>query len=168
MREFQDIASFLRHMTGVAALLSEAGALGVKDGAEIVAKEAKAELGRYQEQVGPFVGWAELADYTKDERVKLGFSENEPGLRDGAMRDSIGVATARGGGGEHQAVAGSNDQNLEWFEGGTAKQPPRPVLGGSAYRKEALIVEAMVGPVVNTIAGLPRSNRVGVHPDLKE
>lgn len=167
MREFKDIASFLRHMEAVRVALPAAGALGVRAGAELIAKEAKAELGHYQDQVGPFVGWAELADRTKDDRVKHGFSENEPGLRTGEMRDSIGVEVSAGAGLTHHAAAGSPDQNLEFFENGTKKQSPRSVLGAAAFRKEAEVVEAMVAPIVNTVAGVPGRNRAGLHPDLK-
>ena len=48
--------------------------------AKVVEREAKSEIGEYQDStISPFPAWAELADSTKDNRVRLGFTENDPG-----------------------------------------------------------------------------------------
>lgn len=104
--------------------------------ARAVEKRAKEKIGEYQEQIGPFIAWPELAESTKEERLKLGYTENDPGLRSGEMRDSI----------EHQVHApeahvGSNDDKLVWFELGTSKQPPRSVIGGAAVEKSDEIMK---------------------------
>ena len=65
--------------------------------ATLVEEEAKAEIGTYQDQAGPFIAWPELADSTKEDRTRQGFTENDPGLRSGAMRDSIGTAISTDG-----------------------------------------------------------------------
>lgn len=93
---------------------------------------AKAEIGEYQRSdMGGFEPWAELKDATKKDRIKKGFTENDPGLRTGQMRDSI----------EHEVngmnvAIGSNDDKLLWFEHGTVKQAPRSVIGLAAHRAE--------------------------------
>ncbi|MFO0906773.1 MAG: hypothetical protein U0794_00170 [Isosphaeraceae bacterium] len=105
----------------------------------IVEKRAKEKVGEYQDQAGPFIAWPELADATKEDRLRKGFTENDPGLRTGEMRDSI----------EHvvegdEAQVGSNDDKLVYFELGTSKQPPRSVLGGAVVDEMDRII-AIVG-----------------------
>lgn len=121
--------------------------------AKIVEKEAKSEIGHYQSGGGQFAPWAELADYTKDERVRLGFSENDPGLRNGDMRDSIGHKIDVPILGHAEAVVGSNDDHLVWFELGTPHQPPRSVLGLAAHNKAPEVVEIIGGFVVKALVG---------------
>jgi len=116
--------------------------------AVIVETEAKAELGHYQSDAGPFVSWAELADRTKADRLAKGFTENDPGLRTGEMRDSIQHVV-------HGDVAyiGSDDDHMVWFELGTEKQPPRHALGGAAFRKEHEVIEHIGKEAVAWLSG---------------
>lgn len=139
MREFsslKDFAVFLGTLTA-AQITAEHAAL--ERAAKLVEKRAKEKIGEYQQAAGPFAAWAELADATKADRARQGFPEDEPGLRTGEMRDSI----------EHQVSAteaqiGSDDDKLVWFELGTAKQPPRSVLGGAGVESAEEIV-AIIG-----------------------
>ena len=94
--------------------------------AVVVERRAKEKLGGYQDQTGPFIAWPELAESTKEDRLRLGFTENDPGLRSGEMRDSIEHTVI-----DNEAHVGSDDDKLVWFEFGTANQPPRSVLGGA-------------------------------------
>lgn len=121
---------------------------GLERVAQRVEKTAKAELGTYQPEVGPFQDWAELAESTKADRVRKGFTEDDPGLRSGEMQNSV----------EHQvhgleAEIGSNDQNLVYFEFGTAKQPPRPVLGPAVIHNEKAIRKILGQAVVTGLIG---------------
>jgi hypothetical protein len=116
--------------------------------AKIVEREAKKELGHYQDAAAPFAGWADLAESTQDDRVKQGFSADEPGLRTGEMRDGIGHAS------DHEsAVVGSNDDKMVYFELGTDKQPPRSVLGTAVVHKEHDIKAIVGGSVVSALIG---------------
>lgn len=85
--------------------------------AEFVEKDAKERFGKYQN------GWSQLADSTTSDRVRKGYSADEPLLRSGELRDSIGHTV------DDKAHVGTNDPRMKWFESGTAKMPPRPVLG---------------------------------------
>src|SRR5215469_10800568 len=49
----------------------------------MVEEEAKDVIGTYR------YGWPQLAWLTQVDRVRLGYSENEPLLREGDLRDSI-------------------------------------------------------------------------------
>jgi hypothetical protein len=116
--------------------------------AKIVEREAKKELGHYQDAAAPFAGWADLAVSTQDDRVKQGFSADEPGLRTGEMRDGIGHTS------DHEsAVVGSNDDKMVYFELGTDKQPPRSVLGTAVVHKEHDIKAIVGGSVVSALIG---------------
>lgn len=144
MKEFGSLLD----MSHEFALLAPTMALELHHGLRKVAVKventAKSEFGTYQEEVGAFPGWPELAEATKDDRVRQGFSENEPLLRTGELRDSI----------EHQvegleAVIGSPDERMAWHEFGTAKMPARPVLGPAVVRNKSAI-EKLVGAALVT------------------
>lgn len=114
----------------------------------VIEAEAKASLGTYQEQSGPFAGWEELAESTKADRVAQGFPENEPELRTGELRDSY----------EHtvsglEAETGSNSPIAEWQELGTSRMPPRSILGGAAVRKSGEVVQILGEGYVSALVG---------------
>lgn len=149
MRDFKDIAAFLASMRGINARMADAGMVGLTKAAKAIEIEAKTEIGHYQEGAGSFVGWAELADSTKDQRVKLGFSENDPGLRTGDMQQSIESAAEY-----NAAVVGSDSEKLVWFDQGTSKQPSRSVLGIAAIHKTDVAVDVVAGSVAHALAGI--------------
>ncbi|AFS52918.1 phage virion morphogenesis protein [Leptospirillum ferriphilum] len=97
---------------------------------EAIEKEAKAEIGHYQRtDTGPFPEWAELAPSTKRDRVRKGFTENDPLLRTGELRDSI-THEVRG-----VSVAIGSDLDIAVYqEMGTQHIPPRPFLRVAAWR----------------------------------
>jgi hypothetical protein len=127
MKEFGSFLDCSNHITKLIETTILAEHEGLERAAKLVERQAKQEIGHYQDQAGPFVAWAELADATKADRTRLGYTENDPGLRDGTMRDSIEHVT-----GTHEAEIGSNDEHLVFFELGTEKQAPRSVLGTAA------------------------------------
>ena len=138
MREFKSFAAFARHLSSVGARAAPAMAKAATAAAVAIEREAKNEIGTYQDGADPFAAWPELADSTKRDRVAKGFTENDPGLRTGAMRDSI-EHTVEG----TQAFVGSNDDHLVWFEQGTRTQPPRSVLGLAAVNSQPAIEAAI-------------------------
>jgi hypothetical protein len=142
------LLGFIEHLAHFEHRLHAETHKGLEHVGRIVEREAKAELGHYQDAAGPFVAWAELADATKEDRVAHGFTENNPGLRSGEMQDSIGHAV-----GHEEVVIGSNDDKMVWFELGTEKQPPRSALGVATVHKEAHIVAVLGGSVVTALVG---------------
>ena len=121
---------------------------GVIKGGEIIRDEAKAEIGHYQGEAAPFKAWDALAERTKKDRVRKGFSEDEPLLRTGGLRDSIEVV-AEGA----EASVGSALKVALYQEMGTEKDgsphiPPRSFLGGAAVRKQDEAINAMAAPTV--------------------
>jgi hypothetical protein len=142
------LSGFIEHLARFDIRLHEQTHKGLEHAASIVEAEAWREFGHYQDAAGPFAAWAELADATKDDRTKHGYTENDPGLRSGEMQASLGheVAVA-------EAVVGSNDQNLVYFELGTERQPPRSILGIAMVHKTEDVVHVLGGSVVSALIG---------------
>src|ERR1700677_666786 len=87
-RSFEQLARFAEDLSVVSIAAVQAGPVAA---AEIVHKATVAKFGNYQEGSGSFEKWAPLADSTKEERVRLGFTEDDPLLRSGELRDSYEV-----------------------------------------------------------------------------
>jgi hypothetical protein len=136
MKTFSSMTDFAKHLLTLAVAQHEATHASLEQGAKIIEKRAKEKIGEYQGESGPFIAWPELAESTKADRLRQGYSEDEPGLRSGAMRDSITHQVSG-----HEAVIGSDDDKLVYFELGTSKQPPRSVLGGAAVESIDKICE---------------------------
>ena len=112
--------------------------------AQYVEAVAKAELGTYQEtNMGPLEAWEELAEVTKSDRARKGFTENDPLLRSGELKNSISHETDVSG---HEAVIGSPLQKLVYLELGTKWMAPRSVLQLAAWRSRKKI-QKIVGEV---------------------
>lgn len=137
MKDF-NIEQMLAHIPTM--LAAEAAALhhGLKTCAVQIEKTAKSEFGHYQSEVGQFAAWAELAESTKADRLANGFTENDPLLRSGALRESI-THEVHG----LDAAVGSTADVMVYQELGTATMPPRPVLGPAALRNVELVVNTL-------------------------
>lgn len=157
MREFRSFGAFAAHLERLALEGHEVKHLALDKATEEIEKTAKGMIGDYQSAVGPFVAWEELADSTKAERASLGFSDNDPGFRSGEMRESIKSTVE-----DSEGVVGSNDPHLYWFDLGTPKQPPRPVLGPAAMHSKE-----RVGRILGTTLFAWLAGRSWRHPRLK-
>lgn len=129
MRNFSNLQQFANYLSQrslvLAASYSALDMIG-----RLVRDRAQAKIGTYQNSSGGFPGWPELSEYTKAERVALGFSENEPLYRRGELRDSIRYevdASLR------FVTIGSDLDKALWNEVGTTIAPPRPFLGPAAF-----------------------------------
>jgi len=133
-----DLEQFAREMSSASASI----ATGLEEGFRVIVKEieetAKEEIGVYQPAYGPFDAWAPLAESTKADRVRRGYSEDEPLLRSGQLRDSIqsevqGLA----------AIVGTKSDIGLWQEVGTGHVPPRPFIGPACVRKIDPLMESI-------------------------
>lgn len=142
MTEFDNFGAFGAHLLRTAAAGAAIEKVILKKAAEIIQKDAKARIGTYQDGMGPFPAWANLAESTVDDRIRKGFAPEDPLLRTGEMRNSIGVLIAG-----NEAIIGTPDAVALHHEMGTSRMPPRPFLGPAAmHSKEA--VEKMAPAVV--------------------
>ncbi|MDE1009666.1 MAG: hypothetical protein OSB38_28805 [Paraburkholderia fungorum] len=148
-QQFTSFGAFALHLAAASAGQVVAMQSGLEEVAVRIEKTAKAEIGKYQPAVGPFSAWPELADSTKADRVAQGFSENDPLLRNGHLRDSY----------QHEvhgveAVIGSKDDVALWQELGTSRGiPPRPVLGPAVEYNHAAITKILGGAAVRGLMG---------------
>lgn len=150
MKEFSSFGAFARHLAVTAAIGEEVTHHITEKAAEIIKEDAQKRIGEYQDGVGPFVTWAPLADSTKEDRVAKGFTEDDPLLRTGELRDSIHVS-AKG----NEAVVGSDSDIALYQELGTEKGiPPRPFLGPAGYESKLNIGEMSAKTVIAWISGL--------------
>lgn len=142
------LAGFIGAVAGATMAVRAAEKRALERAARIIEAEAKDEIGTYQGAIGPFEPWAPLAEATQADRVRQGFPADEPLLRTGQMRASIGHAV-----GDREAVVGSNDDRAVWQELGTRTIPPRSFLGGAALRKAPEAARAMGAEVVAALVG---------------
>lgn len=119
---------------------------------EIVARKveatAKSEIGVYQDAIGPFGAWPELAESTQEERGRLGYTPNDPLLRTGELQRSISHNVK-----DLEATIGSDSDIMVYQEFGTSRIPPRPVIGPAAERNHEVIMKELGGAVVAGLIG---------------
>lgn len=118
----------------------------LEEAAKLIQQEAKDSLGTYQSRSGPVPAWKPLAESTKEERVRKGFTPDDPLLRDGGLRDSIEYVVT-----DNAAYVGSDDPAAAPMELGTGTVPARSFLSGAAYRKQAEVAEIIGQSIVHKI-----------------
>jgi phage gpG-like protein len=148
VKEFTSILAFTEHLTAVALTMHEADQAILHKGAQMIEKRAKEKIGEYQDQVGPFIAWPELAESTKSDRASQGYPEDEPLLRSGEMRHSIEHTVGKG-----EAQIGSNSDIAVYQELGTQHIPPRSFLGGAGVEETPRICELAGVTVVAALVG---------------
>jgi hypothetical protein len=91
---------------------------------KILTKESKSAIGNYR----PGYSWPQLAQSTQAERARLGYAPNEPLLRTGELRDSIGWEAPFKEMGMSVGFVFSTSEIAVYHELGTSKIPPRSFL----------------------------------------
>jgi hypothetical protein len=133
-----DLDMFAREMSFASAKI----AAEIEIGFHIIVKEieetAKEEIGVYQPAVGPFEAWAPLAESTKADRVRTGYTEDDPLERSGELKNSIESEVVGLAG-----IVGTKSEIGLWQEMGTDRIPPRPFIGPAYVRK--------IDPLMNAI-----------------
>lgn len=148
MKEFNSLIKFAEHLVKVQTTEIFAIHKAVDNACALIEKTAKSEFGHYQPQVGPFQGWAELAESTKEDRARHGYSDNEPLLRSGELRDSISRKVSL-----LEGEIGSTSEIMVYHEFGTTKIPPRPVLGPAAFSNKEKIKKIIGTAAVKGLMG---------------
>lgn len=138
MKEFSSIAGFIGHLATMDAAVVLELHHGLKKCAVAIDTTAKAEFGVYQAETGAFAAWAPLAQSTQEERMRLGYTPNDPLLREGGLRATVGHTVSG-----TEAVIGSGSDVMVHQELGTPTIPPRAVLGPAAIRNKALIEKTL-------------------------
>jgi hypothetical protein len=127
-KKFNSLKDFSRHIEKV--VLSEK--VYKKATLELIGKfledAAKRKFGVYQKDDGLFEGWAQLAESTQQQRVRLGYSPNDPLFRSGETMNSLSHSVSG-----DSVYNGSTSILMKYFELGTINMPPRPVLGPAMF-----------------------------------
>ncbi len=148
------LRQFAAHLAGVAAGEPVRRTAGLAAAGKVVADEARREIGTYQGAIGPKQAWPELAPRTKADRRGKGFPENEPLLRTGELRGSIGHRND-----SMTMLVGSDLDIALWQEMGTRPKrghpgiPPRSFLGGALLRRKDEAVGLVCAAVLAPLAG---------------
>lgn len=146
--DFRSPAHFAAFLATASAALEARKRNALEEAAKVIEAEAKARIGRYQQAAPPFAAWAPLAPSTVQDRVQKGFTPNDPLLRTGELRDSIGHVVSG-----DEAVVGSNLEVAVYQELGTKRIPPRSFLGSAAVVKGKQAADAAGRSLMVTLVG---------------
>lgn len=127
-QQFASFEEFAQHLSKVVGRVNPERRTALRAIGAVVTATAKEKIGEYQPEVSApgadFLAWPALAEATVEDRVRQGFTPNDPLLRTGDMRDTI-LAVVEG----DKVAVGSVDPIADYQERGTASIPPRPFLG---------------------------------------
>lgn len=146
---FEDLVSFAAHLTALQMTVQRAADVGLKRALQVIEADAKAQIGHYQPEVGAFPAWADLAPSTEAEKARMGAPADAPLLRTGALYASFSHELLGNG----EGVVGSTDPTMVFHEFGTAKMPPRPVMGPAVLRTTPQVKKLLGATVVQGILG---------------
>lgn len=124
-----DLAGFGEELMKLSIEVALETHIALHEATAIVQKEAKRVIGTYD------YGWVPLAQATVDDRVRQGYTPDDPLERTGELRESI-LRTVIG----HEGFVGSDNMKAVWQELGTKTIPPRSFLAGAAKHKMEEIV----------------------------
>lgn len=144
------LTEFAALTTGMVVKLDQVKRECLDNGAKVIQEESKRVLGTYD------YGWPQLSTVTQDDREARGYTRNEPGLREGDMKDSIERTVISAS----EAQVGSNDDKMVYFDIGTPNQPPRPVFQPAAIAKEKEIARELGHSAVDVLTGKAHNTKL--------
>lgn len=143
-RAFPTLDAFVSHLATLPRAVREAQRRGAEAAGAELERHAKALVGTYDAQPR----WPELAESTKADRVRRGFSANEPELRTGSLRNSIGHRAD-----DHGVTLGSTSPIAPYQEHGTSSIPPRPFISATMFQHGHAAADTIARHVVGALAG---------------
>ena len=147
--QLESLDALALHLVAAAAAWKVARRKALNDAADIVKKDARKQIGRYQPAVGIYPEWAPLAESTVDEKARLGVTprggmdDDAPLYRFGDLLRSFRSELVS----DDEVVIGSTELSMAYHEFGTSKMPPRPVLG-PAFVKNREQIQKLLGVAV--------------------
>lgn len=167
MRSFSSLAQFDAFLDERIAAVARGFTAELSEIGEIQKRDAQDRLGVYQGREGPFPAWQSLAQSTKAQREALGYTADEPLLREGDLRDHISLTALpwsvtvgiRYGVASRDGKATMGDIAM-WQEFGAARLdepwiPPRPFIGPALYTTLPETIEVAAIAVLTRATGLP-------------
>jgi hypothetical protein len=155
MKKFTSLTQFAEYLSKLEPIGEEHKVAALEAIGKYVKEKAQSKFGIYQDAVGEFPKWEELEDSTQEQRVRLGFSPNDPLYRTGELMNSIDYNVE-----PNKVQIGSANPIMEWQEFGTATIPPRPVLGAAMYESVEEIKKILSLMMVNWLTGEKKINKI--------
>jgi hypothetical protein len=149
---FANTAAFVAHLAGLAQGIEDMQHHLLEVACKAVEKEAKSEIGHYQDAAGPYPAWDELKASTIERKSGL----EQPLIREGELRDSIHHSTDG-----HIGTVGSDDDAAVYQELGTHNMAPRSFLAGALYRLAPHLVTMVGYEYTKFLAGATVYNLAG-------
>ena len=141
-----NLSEFVSRLERIADLeIPEAKRVALSVSGHIIEEKAKELIGHYND----FPEWPQLADSTKKERERLGWPPNDPLLRSGDLRESIGHETIS----DNIETVGSTSDIMIYQEFGTKTIPPRPVIGPASVLAGEEVTKIIGKAVHEAISG---------------
>jgi hypothetical protein len=114
-----------------------AGSAALEPLAQAIQQNAQGRLGTYQAAQDSFPAWQSLATATQAERVRLGFTPDDPLLRSGALRDALVYSLDPDGKTAYIGIPSGDSTAAAALaaELGTAHAPQRAFLGPAALEE---------------------------------
>lgn len=166
----QSFGALLRALAPVAEMAAQSALV---DHARDIQEDARRRIGTYQGATGPFAAWQELADATKEERIELGYTANDPLLRTGELRAAItleyrkneavvGVPDMQvGAGTKADPVRNIGDIAVDQEFGTSRGIPPRPFLGPAAFMHAHAMANGIAHALADAVGGKPYKKWTG-------
>ncbi len=142
----------LARLAAMAAAMPAAEERAMTRACALVRDEARHAIGHTDGGAGLFDAWPPLTAATQAQRVREGFAPDAPLLRDGSLKDSIGMFVTRSAG-STEGIVGSASQIAVYQELGTARIPPRSFLGLAAVQVTDAVVAVLGRGVVDGLSG---------------
>jgi len=139
----------------------KANKASLREAAQLVTRDARAQIGTYQPAVGAYPAWEPLAPSTEEEKARIGVPENAPLYRFGALKASFRQDPPT----EDSITFGSIDEVMEYHEFGTVKMPARPALG-PALLKNIDRIQQIFG--INAVRAIVGGQRLGYRFEQEE
>ncbi len=160
----KNLAQLASHFRRAAKAFPAAIAAEVEDQGKAIEADAKSLFGTYQE------GWRDLDDSTRSERVRLGYTSDDPLFRSGALRDAVTHKVEHVPGGSsvfvgvepgHTMLQGPDGREVDAAlvmgvqeHGSTdGRVPARPVFGTVAAHVDRFQHAALIGVMARTELG---------------
>jgi len=148
MTEFSSMGALAIHLAAAAVTEIRCLEHGLDECGKRLVETMKGEIGHYQQGIGQFEAWGELAESTEEQKARNGYPAEAPLEASGKMRDSF--KHERHG---LEVIAGSTDPKMVWHEFGTLRMVPRAVVGPAVLRNKECIRRTIGRAAVEGLIG---------------
>ena len=169
MKTFEDFLAAAAHIGGRTLALDAAIESALESVGKHVEEAIQVKFGQYQDASGSYPAWAQLTETTRRERLRLGFTPNDPLLRTGASRGSVSFVTDSGPI-EDSVTIGSTSQivffhEVGYFNARTQRFVEPRATHGPALIEERDKIRSLLGTavVVGMTRGRSSLNVLSIH-----